>query len=135
MADHPAGFLLDTHVLAWLAGAPDRVHATVRSTLADPSRPVYVSSISAFEVANKVRLGKWPQMELLAATWPASLASMGLQDLPVDASDALLAGTLAWPHRDPFDRIIGVQALRRQLTLVSADHVFDTLGGLRLLRP
>lgn len=133
--DPAGGYLLDTHVLAWLTSAPERVSDAARDLLADPLHPVYVSSISAFEVANKVRLGKWPEMDLLAATWSRSVAAMGLLDLPVDAADAQLAGALAWNHRDPFDRIIGVQALRRRLTLVSADTVFDTLDGLRLLRP
>ena len=40
---------------------------------------------------------------------------------------SLLAATLAWAHRDPFDRIIAATAITQGLTLISADTVFDTL--------
>jgi len=48
-----------------------------------------------------------------------------LLELSPEAS--LLASTLEWPHRDPFDRIIGATAITAGLTLISADTVFDGL--------
>lgn len=35
-------------------------------------------------------------------------------------------------HRDPFDRLIAVQAIRHRLTLVSRDNAFDAYGVQRL---
>ncbi|MGO2313366.1 PIN domain-containing protein [Brachybacterium tyrofermentans] len=40
---------------------------------------------------------------------------------------------MAWEHRDPFDRMIAAQAIRRGLSLVSADKVFDGLPGVERL--
>ncbi|MDR0250887.1 MAG: PIN domain-containing protein [Burkholderiales bacterium] len=42
---------------------------------------------------------------------------------------SLLAATLEWEHRDPFDRIIGATAITRRLVLVSADPAFDGLAN------
>jgi len=36
-----------------------------------------------------------------------------------------MAGTMEWPHRDPFDRFLAASALRRRIPIVSADAVFD----------
>jgi PIN domain nuclease of toxin-antitoxin system len=40
---------------------------------------------------------------------------------------SLLAATLPWEHRDPFDRIIAATAITRGLALLSADPAFDSL--------
>ncbi len=73
------------------------------------------------EVATKVRLGKLEPARHLIETWSARVRDIGGDDLPLTASHALLAGSLAWPHRDPFDRMLVAQALSDNLTLVSSD--------------
>lgn len=35
-----------------------------------------------------------------------------------------MLGTLAWPHRDPFDRVLAAQAMLERMTRVSRDPVF-----------
>ena len=45
--------------------------------------------------------------------------------LPIEFEDALAAARLPLHHRDPFDRMIIAQALRRQLTIVTTDRAFD----------
>jgi len=47
----------------------------------------------------------------------------------VSAEASLLAATLEWAHRDPFDRIIGATAITRGLTLISADTAIDALAA------
>ena len=93
----------------------------------------FVSAISAYEVAQKVRLGKWPQAESLSLDWDELVASTDALSLPLESADALMAGRLSWDHRDPFDRLIAAQAMRRGYQLVSADRVFRSLDGLLLL--
>jgi PIN domain nuclease of toxin-antitoxin system len=36
-----------------------------------------------------------------------------------------MTGTIEWPHRKPFDRLLAAFALRRRIPIVSADSVFD----------
>ena len=50
--------LLDTHALLWWFTDDPRLPAEVRDTIADETRPIYVSAVSALEIAVKHRLGK-----------------------------------------------------------------------------
>ena len=89
------------------------------------ARTVLVSAISFFEIAQKARLGKWPQMAPYLDRLPALLASQRGVETSLEAGDCLMAGTMDWPHRDPFDRLLAASALRRRIPIVSADAVFD----------
>ncbi|MDG4668024.1 type II toxin-antitoxin system VapC family toxin [Mycobacterium sp. 236(2023)] len=112
--------LLDTHTLLWLLREPTTLDPEVLAHLADPAASVSVSAASAWEIATKTRLGRLDGSTLLA-TWPSQLEAMRVDDLSIDSDDAILAGRLPWEHRDPFDRVIVAQALRRNLTLATRD--------------
>lgn len=112
--------LLDTHTLLWLVSAPDQVSDAAREVIADPSREVAVSVVSAWEIAIKTRLGRLDGEPLLSA-WPDIMAAMAVTELVIEASDAIMAGRLSWAHRDPFDRMIVAQAARRGLTIATRD--------------
>ena len=51
-------YLLDTHVLLWLLGDPERVPHGVRDELGDRANDLVVSAASALEISTKVRIGK-----------------------------------------------------------------------------
>jgi PIN domain nuclease of toxin-antitoxin system len=112
--------LLDTHTLLWLLSQPNTLNAEVLGQLADPATSVWASAASAWEIAIKTRLGRLEGSTLLS-TWTSQLAAMRVDDLPIDSDDAILAGRLPWDHRDPFDRVIVAQALRRNLTVATRD--------------
>lgn len=126
-------FLLDTHVFLWLLGEPERVAASVRDTLADRRNEILVSAASALEVATKVRLGKLDAARPLVAAWPERLRELDADELPVTSAHAVLAGTMTWDHRDPFDRLLVAQALIENVALVTADRALLLLPGLRTL--
>lgn len=126
-------FLLDTHVLLWLLGSPERVAVDVRSVLARRTDDVLVSAVSAMEVSTKVRLGRLPQGRPLVDAWAARVAELDCEELPVSSEHAVLAGTMAWEHRDPFDRLLVAQSVIENATLVTQDAVIRELPGLRVL--
>ena len=94
---------------------------------------VWASAASAWEIATKVRIGKMPGAEHLVVDFGEYLQRWYASALGIEAADALHAGVMEWGHRDPFDRMLAAQALRRGLPLLSRDAVFDELPGLRRL--
>ena len=118
--------LLDTHAWAWSLTGDERLSAKAIATINGADR-IMVSPISFFEIAQKVRLGKWPQMEPFIETLPSLLEEQGGIIADLDAEICVTAGVMIWPHRDPFDRLLAATALRRAMPLISADTVFDGL--------
>ena len=112
--------LLDTHTLLWLATTPSGVDAAALTVIADPNTNVWVTAASAWEIAIKTRLGRLDGEALLSA-WADIIADMSTIELPIESADAILAGRLPWEHKDPFDRVIVAQALRRNLTIATRD--------------
>lgn len=118
--------LLDTNALLHLVADPERLNEQAYSVLADQRNDLYVSAASAWEVSIKTRIGRFDGEPLLSA-WGDVLAEMNAADLPIDSSDAAMAGRLNWVHKDPFDRMIVAQAARRGLTIATSDR--QVIGG------
>ena len=125
--------LLDTQVVLWALGDPQRLRAEARAAIEGPENDLAVSAASAWEVAIKRALGKlelpggirdWllPAVEGLGAVW-----------FPISAEDAAAIEALTHHHRDPFDRLLIAQAVTRGCTLVSADAAL-TAYPVSLLR-
>ena len=119
-------YLLDTHVLLWLLTTPERIPGPVRGALADPQNRLLVSAVSALEVATKVRVGKLQAPGLLDS-WASRVEAMGAEELPISTEHALLAGRMAWAHRDPVDRLLVAQAILAGMSLVTVDSALISL--------
>lgn len=115
------GCLLDVHTLLWFDTGPKRLPHTVLSTLRQRERRVYVSSISAWELTIKYRIGKLPEAGPLLNTYYQTLTAYGFLELPFTTAHALKDRELSHNHKDPFDRALVAQALSEQLAIVSAD--------------
>jgi len=116
--------LLDTHAWPWRLAADPRLSNTALATIS-AADTVLVSPITFFEIGQKVRLGKWPQMAPFVDRLAGLLEEQGGVIASLDPLICLSAGTMAWAHRDPFDRLLAATAIRRDLPIVSADAVFD----------
>ncbi|MCY4661589.1 MAG: type II toxin-antitoxin system VapC family toxin [Acidobacteria bacterium] len=124
--------LLDTHAFVWWVADSRRLSETASGTIRNEGNDILVSAASAWEVATKHRLGKFPEADALASDIRAAIARQGFEELPVSVGDAERAGRLTGPHRDPFDRMLIAQALARDLAIVSNERVFDLYGVNRL---
>ena len=118
--------LLDTHAWAWSLTADTRL-SPVAVVAMEQAETVSISAISLFEIGQKVRLGKWSEMEPFLSRLIGLADEQGGRLLEMSAEASLLAATLDWAHRDPFDRFIAATAITRGLTLISADNAFDAL--------
>lgn len=121
-------FLLDTHAFVWAVSAPEHLGPDASEAIESAAEPLYLSPVTAWEVATKVRLGKWPEAAPLAATLSIQVDALGVRELPVTIRDGELSGSLAWDHRDPFDRFLVAQALNNGLTIITKDPAITSHG-------
>jgi PIN domain nuclease of toxin-antitoxin system len=126
------GVLLDTHTWAWSFHNTKRLSATAQNVIAGAEN-IQVSPISLFEIGQKTRAGKWPEMEPVLARLPDILREQGAFAAPLTAGICLAASTMEWDHRDPFDRLIAATAETLGLLLVTKDPAFGTRPALRTI--
>lgn len=124
--------LLDTHALFWWLRNDPLLSAAANGAIGDEGSTIFVSAISALEIAAKVRIGKWPEAAQISKDLEGIIAREGFCPLDLTLEHAKLAGTIQSPHRDPFDRIIAAQAIVDQLTVVTCDAQIAGLGALTL---
>lgn len=120
-------YLLDTHTWAWGIKYDSLLPQRVAQRILDADT-IEVSAISLYEIAQKVTLGKWPDMEPHADHLAQILSDQGGHLVVIDAAVAQLAGMLQWNHRDPFDRMLAATSIIRNVPILSADTVFDALS-------
>jgi PIN domain nuclease of toxin-antitoxin system len=120
--------LLDTHALLWAIFEPQRLSKRARLLLGDTQTTLLVSSVSAWEIATKYRIGKLAVGEKLVASYSHYLARLAADELPINSAHALVAGAFASAHRDPFDRMLAAQSQLEALPLVSCDSVLREFG-------
>ncbi|MEM6480097.1 MAG: type II toxin-antitoxin system VapC family toxin [Pseudomonadota bacterium] len=123
--------LLDTNAFAMAAYDDARLTLAAQEAI-DFSQHLAVCAISFYEIAQKVRLGKWPEMAPLIEGLVEATAKTRVEILSPDATTYRRAGTLAWNNRDPFDRIIAATALEMGMELVSSDAAFAPLDIRRI---
>jgi PIN domain nuclease of toxin-antitoxin system len=113
--------LLDTHAFIWWD--ENRLPAGV-TRLIQEADAVYVSAVSAWEIAIKSALGKIA----VRGTVAAAVDDYGFSPLPVTIEHADAVRALPAHHKDPFDRLLVAQARIEGLTLVSHDAAFGAYG-------
>jgi PIN domain nuclease of toxin-antitoxin system len=124
--------LLDTSVLLWVATMPERVSREVRAAIQDGDNDVFVSSVTAWEIAIKQSIGKL-ELAMPAEDWlPLVIRRTGFSTAPVTLDAALRVRALPWHHRDPFDRLLVAQALEMQCAIATGDEAFEKYGVLLL---
>lgn len=121
--------LADTHVVFWATMERARLSQAARAALESEENDVLVSVASAWEIAIKVGIGKWPEARDLLFDFERHMADAGFEVLPITVAHVRTAGMIAAPHRDPFDRLLAAQATIDGLVLVTADASLATLGA------
>ncbi|MBI3891767.1 MAG: type II toxin-antitoxin system VapC family toxin [Candidatus Wallbacteria bacterium] len=111
--------LLDTHILLWWLDDSSKLSDQARALISDASNVVVVSAASVWEIRVKESLGKLH----LPASFAEALDKEPFERLPVTLEHAHRLKGLPPHHRDPFDRMLIVQAQCEYLTLVTADEI------------
>jgi PIN domain nuclease of toxin-antitoxin system len=124
--------LLDTHTMLWFLWDDSRLSGPAKSLIEDANNRKLVSIASCWEIAIKVGLGKLDLGESSRSFLPREIARNSFELLPISLDHATMVEGLVAHHRDPFDRLLIVQAITEGLSLVSTDTVFDQYGVSRL---
>jgi len=119
--------LLDSHAFFWWATADRKLSGTAYAAI-DADDQVYISAVVAWEIASKVRSGKWPEARPLADDFFPTISHYAFHHLPLTLEHAHLAGAMPGRHRDPFDRLLAAQARIENVPLVTVDPVFHEFG-------
>jgi PIN domain nuclease of toxin-antitoxin system len=126
-------YLLDTHLLLWAAGMPDRLSKEAAALIDDRENTLLFSPISLWEVSIKRALGR-TDFTVDPHLLRRGLIDNGYEELPLISEHALALDRLPPLHKDPFDRMLIAQALAEGITLLTSDReVAAYLGPIRLL--
>ena len=123
--------LLDTHILLWAAGQPEKLPPRAQALLLDAAHELFFSPVSLWEVTIKRALDRADFRADPRRLWRMLLAN-GYRELPVTSEHTIAVDALPPLHRDPFDRLLLAQARVEGFELVTADHALAVYGhGVR----
>lgn len=126
-------YLLDTHLLLWAAGQPERLSKEVLAILQDPQNQPIFSAASLWEVSIKKGLAR-PDFQVDARLLRRNLLDNRYEELPITGAHAVAIDGLPPIHKDPFDRILVAQALVEGVTLLTVDpFVAQYPGPVRMV--
>ena len=110
--------LLDTHVVIWALDKPKRLSTAARQAIETEANDIFVSVVSPWELAIK-----GPREGLrVPDDFEKQIARQNISLLPVLWQHTDPLRSMAYHHRDPFDRMLVAQALTEGLTIVTADR-------------
>lgn len=112
--------LLDTHLLLWVAGQPDRLSQAARRFIEDKENELIFSAASLWEVVIKRGLGR-EDFKVDPRLLRRGLLDNGYGELPIGSEHVVAIDTLPPIHKDPFDRVLIAQALVEGITLLTTD--------------
>lgn len=121
-------FLLDTHLLLWAAGQPEKLSSAARSMLDHPENELLFSAASLWEVALKRGLGR-EDFHVDPRLLRRGLLDNGYRELPITSEHAVTIDSLPPLHKDPFDRILVAQSMVEGITLLTADPLVARYPG------
>lgn len=124
--------LLDTHAFLWFITNDPQLSAAARGLIADPTNEILVSPASYWEIAIKVKLGKYPLSVPYLTLITQGIDSNGFKVLPIEPKHTEMLTTLPLHHGDPFDRLMVAQAMVENISLVSVDVAFDLYAVTRI---
>ena len=117
--------LLDTHAFIWWDSEPGKLSPKALALCQDRANTVLLSVASVWEMQIKSQLGKLELQLPLAEVVEGQRLANNIEVLPIGLDHVLALETLPTPHKDPFDRMLIVQANVEGAVLVSDDPIFE----------
>lgn len=112
--------LLDTHIFIWWMASSDRLSKKFLHAINDPNNTIYLSSLVAWEISIKKKLGKLTTPNDIEA----AVRKHRMIPLPISIAHATHTLSLPFHHKDPFDRLLIAQAQLEKMSIITADPIF-----------
>lgn len=113
--------LLDTHIILWSAGEPERLPLRISEELERESNELWFSPISVWEIlllAEKARISFGAD---IVKGVRDIFRRIPLKEAAINKEVAIQSRFVKLPHQDPADRFLAATAIVYDLTLVTAD--------------
>jgi PIN domain nuclease of toxin-antitoxin system len=113
--------LLDTNALIWLLDGNERLGRGARDAINDEGNTTFVSAVSIYEMAVKIRIGK---LAIDLATAISMIEESDIDRMDIEDRHCLAMANIVplSGHRDPFDLMLVAQAMTDGLTIISSDQ-------------
>jgi PIN domain nuclease of toxin-antitoxin system len=113
--------LLDTHTFLWWNLGDPQLSKTARGFIGNGRNQIYLSAVSAWEIALKYAKGRLELPEPPDDYVTSRLQLHNFLPLSVEISHALRIYQLPAIHQDPFDRLLIAQAQLENCLLITTD--------------
>ncbi len=120
--------LLDTQLLLWAAGQPNRLSTAAKKLIDAPANELIFSAASIWEVAIKRGLGR-SDFQADPRLLRRGLLDNGYGELPILSDHVVAIENLPAIHKDPFDRLLVAQAIVEGIALLTADSLLGQYPG------
>ena len=114
-------YLLDTHAIIWYVEDSSELPKKISDIIDNPENEVYISSISLWEIALKVSLGKL-DLELPLDEFLINIRRRDFTFLQIKDEYLNRLSDLPFVHKDSFDRLIISSVLAEDLTIITMDE-------------
>ena len=120
--------LLDTHILLWAAGEPQKLPVKIRQLIEDEENTLFFSAASLWEIVIKNGLGR-NDFQIEPRMFRSALMDNGYLEVPITSEHVLFVHDLPPLHKDPFDRILVAQSSIEGIALLTVDQAVIDYGG------
>lgn len=122
-----ATYLLDTHTCIWAITEQNQLSKSVKNILGNSEHSFWVSQISLFELAIKLKIGKLPDFKVELGEFIRSVRASGFEILPMKEDHLVVYTRIDFHihHRDPFDRYLLAAASSEGMGLITRDEKFQ----------
>jgi len=121
-------FLLDTQLLLWAAGFPEKLSKNARTLINNSENELFFSAASLWEVVIKSSLRK-SDFQVDPRLLRRGLVDNGYYELPITSDHVIAVNDLPPVHKDPFDRILIAQSIMEGIMLVTTDTLMARYSG------
>jgi PIN domain nuclease of toxin-antitoxin system len=130
-------YLLDTHVFIWATLETKKLSKKSRDIIFDKNNEIFVSTVSFWEISLKTRINKFSFENINITKFPEYARNMDFTIIDMKEEESITFHKLPLKdnHKDPFDRMLILQAITKNMVMISKDRLFEQYkeNGLKIL--